>query len=163
MTPTHPCPLCEAAQCAAGGGHASWLASLDECHVLLGENQGCRGWCVLVLKEHVEHLDALPGERQARIFAEVARVARAIRRVFPASGAGGGPPRINYECLGNLVPHVHWHVIPRHADDPTPTRAVWGWDPRQLRGRLGAGQRAEMIDRLRRALQQNTPAGGGRS
>lgn len=157
-----PCPLCESASRAAAGSLDSLVVSLDEAHVLLGENQGCRGWCVLVLKEHVEHLDAMPAERQARIFAEVARVARAIRKVFPGSGAGGGPPRINYECLGNLVPHVHWHVIPRHGDDPTPARAVWGWSPEQLRGRLGAGQRADLIDRLRRALEARTPGGGGR-
>lgn len=163
MSADAPCPLCEASRQAAAGAHEALIASLDETHVLLGENQGCRGWCVLVLREHAEHMDAMPAERQARIFAEVARVARAIRKVFPGSGAGGGPPRINYECLGNLVAHVHWHVIPRHADDPMPTQAVWGWNAEQLRGRLGPGQREDLIERLRRAMGTKTPAGGGRS
>ncbi len=155
MSGAAPCPLCEVAGRAAAGAHESLVLSLDETHVVLGENQGCRGWCVLVLKEHVEHMDAMGPERQARVFAEAARVARAIRRVFPGSGTGGGPPRINYECLGNLVAHVHWHVIPRHADDPTPTQAVWGWSAEQLRGRLGAGQRQDLAARLRAALEKS--------
>lgn len=33
--------------------------------------------------------------------------------------------KINYELLGNQLPHVHWHVIPRLANDPDPLEPVW--------------------------------------
>jgi diadenosine tetraphosphate (Ap4A) HIT family hydrolase len=33
--------------------------------------------------------------------------------------------KINYELLGNQLPHIHWHLIPRLADDPTPLEPVW--------------------------------------
>ena len=129
-----------------------FIAELTEGIVLLGDNQGLPGWCVLVLKDHREHLAELDHDRQAQVWGDVARVAAAIRSVFPASGRGGGPPRINYECLGNLVPHIHWHVIPRHADDPEPTKAVWVWPDERLRGSMTDAERAELVLKLRGAM-----------
>jgi diadenosine tetraphosphate (Ap4A) HIT family hydrolase len=129
------------------------LATLARCAVFLNDNQGCPGWCVCVLREHVEHLDDLPLDAQREVFDEVARVARAIRRVFPTSGAGGAPPRINYECLGNVTPHVHWHVIPRHASDPTPRATVWGWSAEQLRGTMPPHERARLAAALSALIQ----------
>lgn len=139
------CPLC--------GLTAPPLASLQQCDVALSENQGCPGWCVLILREHAEHMDELPPERQLAIFAEVARVAAAVRRVFPASGPHARPPRINYECLGNQVAHIHWHVIPRHADDPDPRNAVWGWDAARLKGTMNDAERKGLARRIGEALQ----------
>lgn len=146
------CPLCDAAARARDGAHPSLIATLPETHIILGENQGPRGWCVLILRDHAEHLGALDPDRQSAIFRDVVAVAAAIRAVFPTSGKGGGPPRINYECLGNLVPHIHWHVIPRHADDPDPTKPVWGWPDAQLKGTMGDAERAALIGELRRHL-----------
>lgn len=130
------------------------IAELDQCRVYLNDQQGCRGWCVLVLREHVEHLGDLPVARQVAVFEEVAKVAGAIRRVFAASGAGGGPPRINYECLGNVTAHVHWHVIPRHGDDPEPRGAVWGWSAERLRGAMSEADRMSLAERLGRAIRR---------
>jgi diadenosine tetraphosphate (Ap4A) HIT family hydrolase len=49
-------------------------------------------------------------------------VARAVARAF-------APRKLNYELLGNTVPHLHWHVLPRYADDPNPLRPVWEQRP----------------------------------
>ncbi|MBL9002322.1 MAG: HIT domain-containing protein [Phycisphaerae bacterium] len=144
------CPLCQTLTSAKANPH--YLAELGESVVLLGENQGCPGWCVLIAKDHIEHLAEWPRDRQARLFDDVARVAAAVRAAFPGGGAGGGPVRINYECLGNQVAHVHWHVIPRHADDPTPRQAVWGWTPEQLRGGMTATQRVALALQLRERI-----------
>ena len=146
------CSLCESVGKAQRDEHPMFIAEFEHGVVLLGENQGCPGWCVLVLKAHVEHVDVLEDAVQREVFGEVARVARAIRRVFSTRGAGGGPVRINYECLGNVVPHVHWHVIPRHASDPTPTQAVWGWSAESLRGTMSQHERGEMVERIRASL-----------
>jgi diadenosine tetraphosphate (Ap4A) HIT family hydrolase len=35
------------------------------------------------------------------------------------------PDKINLACLGNLTPHLHWHVIPRYADDPHFPLPIW--------------------------------------
>jgi diadenosine tetraphosphate (Ap4A) HIT family hydrolase len=124
---------------------------------------------VLLLKDHAEHLADLPPDRQRRVWDDVMAAAAAIRAEFPAEGAGGagcgggggggggGALRINYECLGNLVAHVHWHVIPRHAGDPEPTRPVWGWTPEKLRGAAGDAERRELAAGLRRRILGAAP------
>jgi len=133
-------------------GRPEVIARFEWTTMILAANQGTRGWCTLILNKHVEHLDALSIEDQGAIFMEVARAARAIRRIFAAEGRG--EVRINYECLGNVVPHIHLHVIPRHGDDPTPRATVWGWSEAQMAGQLGAAERAELIERMRCALQE---------
>lgn len=143
------CSLCA---CLKKAEPLTLIAELRYTAVFLNDQQGCRGWCVCVLKQHVEHMDELPLEVQREVFEEVARVARAIRTVFPSSGADGGPPRINYECLGNVTAHVHWHVIPRHAGDPTPRATVWGWDAVVLKGDVGEEERRALAASIRSVL-----------
>jgi len=140
------CPICESIALLRAGRHARSLAELSETFAVLGDNQGTKGWCVLLLKEHVEHLAELPVARQARVFEDVARVAAAQRKVF-------GPVRINYECLGNQVAHVHWHVIPRHADDPDPRNPVWGWKAEVLGKQLPEAELAAILAGLREAIR----------
>ncbi len=152
---TSSCPLCQTAARCDQRTHPLLIATLEQTHVILGENQGCPGWCVCVLREHVEHLDLRSIESQQAIFGEVAVVAKAIR-AWSASKEQtlvtptGAAPRINYECLGNVVPHIHWHVIPRHAAiDPDPLKPVWGWSQEQLRGSLTDEHRLSLALALR--------------
>jgi diadenosine tetraphosphate (Ap4A) HIT family hydrolase len=49
---------------------------------------------------------------------EVNLVANVLSQVYEAK-------KINYELLGNQLPHIHWHVIPRLAGDPAPLEPVW--------------------------------------
>ncbi len=135
------CPLCETVKRVREGREAAFIAELSRTYMLLGENQGCRGWVVLVLKEHAEHMAGLSDAEQAEVFADVRRAAAAQRSVL-------GGVRINYECLGNVVAHVHWHLIPRHGDDPAPRGVVWGWSAEALRGAMGEAERGEMVGRL---------------
>lgn len=135
------------------------IAALPRTFVVLGANQGLPGWCVLILREHREHLAELPREEQLEVFDEVARVAAAIRAVFPNSGAGAGPPRINYECLGNQVNHIHWHVIPRHASDPDPRNAVWGFPDETLKGTTSDSDKQALIAKLRKAIDATNASG----
>lgn len=149
------CPLCESV--GRSSADERWIATLTTSMVFLGENQRPRGWCVLVLKDHVEHVAELDELRSQGLWRDVCRVAAAIRFAFPRSGKGGGPPRINYECLGNLVPHVHWHIVPRHGDDPYPTKAVWVWPEEELKGAMSEGERVALIEKIRDALWDVNP------
>jgi diadenosine tetraphosphate (Ap4A) HIT family hydrolase len=62
---------------------------------------------------HVVEPTELDPVEAARFWAELLQVGRAIERVFE-------PVKLNYNILGNSVPHLHVHVIPRYADDPRP-------------------------------------------
>jgi diadenosine tetraphosphate (Ap4A) HIT family hydrolase len=57
----------------------------------------------------------------------VSDVARALAAAYDAV-------KMNYELLGNQLPHIHWHLVPRRADDPIPLQPVWTLphEPRSL-------------------------------
>jgi diadenosine tetraphosphate (Ap4A) HIT family hydrolase len=79
-----------------------------------------------------------------RLWEDVAQVAGAIVRCF-------SPRRLNYECLGNVAGHVHWHVIPRHVEpvDPEPGATVWVRPAAERDCGVSAERAAELIGRLR--------------
>jgi diadenosine tetraphosphate (Ap4A) HIT family hydrolase len=85
----------------------------------LYEDQFFPGWTVLVLKRHATELYQLSREERGQVIEEVSRVAEALADEFQ-------PVKLNYGLLGNQLPHMHWHVIPRLSGDPAPTEAVWG-------------------------------------
>jgi diadenosine tetraphosphate (Ap4A) HIT family hydrolase len=75
-----------------------------------------------------------PDEEAVGYWREVLRVASAIERHYR-------PVKLNYQLLGNAVPHLHTHLLPRFADDPSPGRPL----------EFPEGGRSEIpADRLRR-------------
>ena len=94
------------------------IAELGLTVAYLHDDQFFPGWTVLVLKRHATELFDLTREERSQLIEEVTEVTRALAVVFDAV-------KINYELLGNQLPHIHWHLIPRLADDPAPRDAVW--------------------------------------
>jgi diadenosine tetraphosphate (Ap4A) HIT family hydrolase len=139
------CSACDRIARIADGTNPDFLATLSESHVTLADEQAYRGYCILLLKDHHEQLDALSFDRQRRLWDDVTRVASALRRVVE-------PVRLNYACLGNFVTHVHWHVIPRHADDAEPLNPIWNRPLSERRKPLAMADRERLMTELRRAL-----------
>lgn len=151
-TPSSPCPACTRLASGRADGYAAdpfFIAELRETVAVLHNHQCLRGWTVLLLKDHVEHLSALPFARQASIFEDVARMTAAVRSVCT-------PRRINYECLGNVMPHVHWHIVPRYESpvDPDPSRPVWVF-PKEF---LECGADESLVKPLASQLRGALPA-----
>jgi diadenosine tetraphosphate (Ap4A) HIT family hydrolase len=69
---------------------------------------------------HVADLSDMAEEELARFWREVAIVARGLTEAFQ-------PCHLNYDVLGNLVPHVHVHIVPRYLDDPCPNSPLKPW------------------------------------
>lgn len=81
------------------------------------------GRCLLMLNRHAEHLEDIPPNEGSAFLRDIQIAGHAIKQ---ASGA----VRINYAILGNEVPHVHAHLIPRFGStEALPTRPPWE-DPR---------------------------------
>jgi diadenosine tetraphosphate (Ap4A) HIT family hydrolase len=75
-----------------------------------------RGYTIATWRgRHVSEPTELSSQEAARYWLEVLEVGRGIEVVL-------GPVKMNYELLGNALPHLHTHVMPRYADDPRP-----GW------------------------------------
>jgi diadenosine tetraphosphate (Ap4A) HIT family hydrolase len=139
------CLACDRIALIPAHRNPDFVAELQESYVTLADEQAYRGYCILLLKDHQEHLADLPVERQVRLYEDVARVAAALRREL-------APRRINYACLGNLLTHVHWHVTPRYPDDPEPQHPIWVRPLAERRVALPAPERQALIAQLKRAL-----------
>jgi diadenosine tetraphosphate (Ap4A) HIT family hydrolase len=119
---------------------------------LLGPWQFYRGYCVLVSRRHARELSELPDDVRRGYLDEMCLLARAIEQVCR-------PHKLNYELLGSQVPHLHWHLFPRFADDPGRLSPVWlaidraERDPAE-RQRLQAAavDRSAILSALREAL-----------
>jgi len=139
------CFACERIGRIGRGGDPEFVATLAESHVFLADEQAYRGYCILFLKDHHEHLVGLPLERQLRLYEDVARVGAALVREL-------APVRVNVACLSNMLRHVHWHVTPRYADDPEPEHPIWVRPLGERRLALTAADRQALVGRLRRAV-----------
>ena len=120
--------------------------------VLLGLWQFYHGYCIVVSRTHARELADLSDDERRVYFDEMCLVARAISQAF-------SPHKLNYELLGNQVPHLHWHLFARSADDPARLAPVWlaleaaEFDD-ELSHRLQTGPqpRSETVRALRQAL-----------
>ncbi len=140
-----PCPACDRLDRSRAGRDPDFVAALAESSVFLADEQAYPGYCLLLAQDHADALDEMPIERQVRLWEDVARLASALRKEL-------APARLNYACLGNFLTHVHWHVIPRYADDPEPLHPIWVRPLAERRVSLPGTERQALVGRLRRAL-----------
>lgn len=126
-----------------------FVAELETGYAVLGDHQIYRGYTVFVAKRCVGELHLLPLETRTRFLEEMALVSEAVFRAF-------SPRKLNYELLGNSVPHLHWHLFPRHDDDPNPTWPVWNnpdvTTAATSRAAVDPALLAELREQLRAAL-----------
>lgn len=97
---------------------AQRIMELEHCYVSLNSDQFFPGYCFVFTKEHVTELFQLDAAVRGAVMDEVTRVAAALHAQFQ-------PAKINYELLGNMVPHMHWHIVPRFTSDPLWPRPIW--------------------------------------
>jgi diadenosine tetraphosphate (Ap4A) HIT family hydrolase len=96
----------------------TFIADCGPARAYLHEDQFFPGWTLLILKRHATELYELECDERIALMEAVTAVAQALAHVYDAV-------KMNYELLGNLLPHIHWHLVPRRADDPIPRRPVW--------------------------------------
>ena len=133
---TETCDLCREA-----GGEVLW--SDGRCRVVLVADARYPGYCRVVWNSHVaEMTDLTPAERRhlLEVTLAVEAAVRAVQR----------PDKINLASLGNMTPHLHWHVIPRWRDDPAFPQAIWAAAERPAPAR--AFDRAALRSELCRSL-----------
>jgi diadenosine tetraphosphate (Ap4A) HIT family hydrolase len=94
---------------------------------------GQPGYSLVIWRgRHVADPTELSSEEAAGYFAEVLRVGRAIEQHYH-------PLKMNFEMLGNSLPHLHTHVVPRYRYDGSP-----GHPSLFMRNAtMGEGKRAE--------------------
>ena len=96
----------------------------DDCRVILVNDPDLPGFCRVIWNRHVaEMTDLSYGERE-HLMSLVFAVEEAVRQVMH-------PDKVNIATLGNMVPHIHWHVIPRYKDDAFFPGSAWSQKTQQ--------------------------------
>jgi diadenosine tetraphosphate (Ap4A) HIT family hydrolase len=90
----------------------------DKLSVILVDDAAYPGFCRVIWNEHVKEMSDLAPADRMRLNDVVWHVELALREVMK-------PGKVNVASLGNVVPHLHWHVIPRFADDAHFPNPVW--------------------------------------
>ncbi len=141
----HPnCPLC-----IAPGG--DWVFNCTQFRVIEAADADYPGFLRLVWNTHVREFSDLIRQDRILCIDAVVLLEQFALSVFKAD-------KVNVATLGNLVPHLHWHVIPRFVDDkhfPAPVWAVaksgFSLPPRQ---QLVLDTKPQWLERLREKLHQ---------
>jgi diadenosine tetraphosphate (Ap4A) HIT family hydrolase len=112
------CPLCDKVfhYQALSAGELVW--EFGHSIAFLGPWQYYPGYCIVVARKHITELFEISSAERSALMDEVAEMAEAIHQIVK-------PRKINYEWLGNQVPHMHWHLFPRQENDPNKLKAVW--------------------------------------
>ena len=110
------CELCE-----SPGGEVVWESDL--CRVVLVGEPDYPGFCRVILQRHLREMTDLPKPERLQLMNVLFAVETAIRSLCQ-------PDKINLASLGNMPPHVHWHLIPRWRDDRHFPLPVWAMPQR---------------------------------
>jgi diadenosine tetraphosphate (Ap4A) HIT family hydrolase len=125
--------------CAADGGEVLWRD--ERCRVVLVADPDYPGFCRVIWNAHVNEMTDLAGPDRHHLMAVVFKVERALRQTI-------NPDKINLASLGNMTPHLHWHVIPRFRDDRHFPGPIWAAPQRPGSHRPACDWRAALVRAL---------------
>lgn len=147
-SPTHTvvdCPLCQ-----GPGGFLLYQHALFR--VIDAQDADYPGFLRLVWNKHVREFSQLSREHRQLCMDAVVLLEEFVLQTFKADKA-------NVATLGNVVPHLHWHVIPRFSDDKHFPAPVWAaarpdarLSPRQLTINTQLEWQATLQNLLRKAF-----------
>lgn len=130
------CPLCD-----EPGGRLVFQA--PKWRLIQAQEAGFPAFYRVVWQEHVREFSQLPRADRIACMDAVAAVEEAMLRHLQ-------PLKVNVATLGNLVPHLHWHVIARFDWDSHFPGPVWAQPQRQV-----DAARVDDIARRLPALEQD--------
>ena len=119
--------------CSSPGGPVLWQNEL--CRVVRADEPDYPGFCRVILKRHARELTDLDEAERAGLMKVVFAVETAVR-------AAMHPHKMNVASLGNMTPHLHWHVIPRFEDDRHYPGPIWALPKREAPAAAAAARNA---------------------
>ena len=137
--------LADCELCKSDGG--TIVIANEWLRITLVDEPDYPGYVRVIWNDHVREMSELADEERQRLMKTVFTVESAQREVLE-------PHKINLASLGNMTPHLHWHVIARFADDLHFPQAVWGAPQRTPDDQTLQARRAR-IDRLREVISEN--------
>ena len=127
--------------------HWDLVARLAASSLYLAVNQTYRGQCLLILDiRHATRPEELSKEEWgtfcADLYAAEVAIAKAVK-----------PDHINVAALGNVIPHLHWHIIPRYRGDPRWGAPIWPTNLKDIPDtRLSEADRNRLLQDIKNGL-----------
>ncbi len=120
------------------------IADLSASSLYLERNQVYRGYSIMVFNgRHVNGIEHLNAQEYAAFASDLHKAATAISK-------GVGAEHMNYATLGNVIPHLHYHIIPRYKADPRWGAPVWTSKLEDMEKKtLTPAQYDEIIEKIR--------------
>lgn len=103
--------------CSPSGEDLIW--SDEFCRVICVDEKNHPVFLRVITQTHVAEFSDLNAEDRNRLMHVVYVVEQGLRQLL-------NPTKINLASFGNMVPHLHWHVIPRFEHDPHYPNPIWG-------------------------------------
>ena len=94
---------------------SSMIHEDTDTYAFLDINPVNKGHALVILKKHYETLLDIPEEELCILIKATQKVANAVHKGLKADAFN--VMMNNYPCSGQLVPHAHFHIIPRFTDD----------------------------------------------
>jgi diadenosine tetraphosphate (Ap4A) HIT family hydrolase len=130
--------------CSSPGGPVLWQNEL--CRVVRVDEPDYPGFLRVIAGRHAREMTDLHPDERARLMAIVFEVEAVVRETMR-------PEKMNVASLGNMTPHVHWHVVPRFADDRHYPSPIWAAPRREATPRPEReSAAATLAQRLRERL-----------
>jgi diadenosine tetraphosphate (Ap4A) HIT family hydrolase len=117
------------------------LYSDTKLRVILVDDADYPGFCRVIWHDHVKEMSDLNDADRQHMFDWLMRTERALRAEL-------NPDKINLASLGNVVPHLHWHVIPRFTHDAHFPAPIWASARREAHPQAPANLAARLKARL---------------
>ncbi len=117
-----PCEICRQIISIRENKHPRLIAELETGFAMLGPSQFYRGYTIFLCKVDSAELHHLDRDFRIHFLEELTFLSEAVFKAV-------NPRKLNYELLGNQVSHIHWHLFPRHFNDPQPLLPVWQCEP----------------------------------
>lgn len=142
------CPVCDLIRSGKlEDAHGITVTYLTFSRLFLAKDQFVKGYCVLICRQHVIEPCELSAAERVTYLNDLAHVGNVLQQAFQAA-------KMNYNnILGNVIPHLHTHILPRHFTDSAPNRPI---NP-GLKGYevyLSAEEYAERINLIRTYLYE---------
>ncbi|MCB1957219.1 MAG: HIT family protein [Rhodocyclaceae bacterium] len=141
LTTSHYCPLCK-----PDNEIVLWQDSY--LRVIRVADEEYPGYLRVIWQSHVAEMSDLDPQGRLHVMNVVMAAEEALRDCLR-------PDKINLACFGNMVPHLHWHVIARFRTDRHFPQPIWGAPQREARLPIGARKPdADLAESLRRAISR---------
>jgi diadenosine tetraphosphate (Ap4A) HIT family hydrolase len=140
------CPFCD-----GDGGEVLWRGA--RLRVILAAEPDHPAFLRVVWNAHVREMTDLAAAQRVELMDAVWAAEQALRDALR-------PDKVNLASFGNMVPHLHWHMIARWTGDPHFPNPVWGARLRDGPRALAARDRAALASRLEQAMGGDRASAG---